>query len=268
MTKTALITGASGGIGSVVAKDLAKKGYQLILVDVNETENTVLANSLPNATAITLNLIDRNALAKFCDSLNQYSLDIAFINAGAIDTCAVIDQSVEKIDLQLEVNLRSAIVLNRTCAQIMKKQGFGHIINTVSLSAMVPLSDLAVYSATKAGLRVFLTALRSELKGTGVQVSGIYPAGVDTPMLRYEARRGGNVLNFLNTPKTPEDVLKGFNSLLKKPRLEVYVPYRDSIPSRLVTLYPSVLDKVLPVLESIGKAGRKKYLASLEKRGL
>lgn len=266
--KTALITGSCGGIGATVAADLAGKGYRLILVDINHTENDKLAESLPHATAITLDLTDRNALDHFCESLAQYPLDIAFINAGIVYPSPVINQPIEKIDLQLEINLRSAIVLNRACAQVMKAQGTGHIINTVSLGAMVPLSDAAIYSATKAGLRSFLTALRSELKGTGVAVSGIYPSAVDTPMLRYEARNGGNVLNFINTPKTPEDVLKAFNSLLKSPKLEVYVPYGDSILARLVTVFPSLLDKAFPLFEKLGKAGHKKYLASIEKRGL
>lgn len=266
--KTALITGSCGGIGSTVAKDLAQQGYRLILVDINDADNTALAASLPDATAITLNLTDRHALDTFCESLSQYHLDVAFINAGIIHPSPVIDQPIEKIDLQLEINLRSAIVLNHACAQTMTAQGSGHIINTVSLGAMVPLSDAAVYSATKAGLRSFLTALRSELKGTGVNVSGIYPGAVDTPMLRYEARHGGNVLNFLNTPQTPEDVLRAFNRLLKKPKLEIYVPYSDSILARLLTVFPSLLDRVFPLLKKLGIRGRQKYLASLEQRGL
>lgn len=267
-TKKALITGSCGGIGSTIAKDLAKKNWQLLLVDINETENIALAKSLPNATAITLDLSDRAALTEFCHSLKNQQLDLAFINAGVTHISEVVDQPLEKIDLQIDVNLRSAIVLNRACAQLMQQRGSGHIINTVSLGAMVPLSSCAVYSATKAGLRVFLTALRSELKNSGVKISGIYPGAVDTPMLRYEARNNGNALNFLNTPQNPEDVLRAFNHLLKKPKLEIYVPYRDSILSRLLTVFPSLLDKAFPLFQKVGEAGRKTYLSSLEKRGL
>lgn len=266
--KTALITGACGGIGSIVAKDLSSKGYRLVLVDINETENTALADSLPDATPITLDLTDRGALERFLQSLPDYQPDVAFVNAGAVVLGHVIDQPVEKIDWLLDVNLRSAIMLNRACAQLMTQRGSGHIINTVSLGAMVPLSDSAVYSATKAGLRSFLTALRSELKGTGVHVSGIYPGAVDTPMLRYEARNGGNALNFISTPQTPDDVLRAFNRLLKRPKLETYVPYSDSILSRVLVVFPFLLDNVFPLLERLGQAGRKKYLKYLEKRGL
>lgn len=266
--KTALITGACGGIGSVVAKDLASKGYQLLLVDINETDNTALAQSLPHARSICLDLSNKNSLDAFCQSLQNQTLDIAFINAGLIKLGSVTEQSVEHIDLQLDVNLRSAIILNRACAQVMAKQGSGHIINTVSLGAMVALQNASIYSATKAGLRAFLSALHAELKNTGVHVSGIYPGAVDTPLLRYEARNGGNVLNFINTPQTPNDILRAFNKLLKKPKLEIYVPYSDSLLARLVTLHPALLNKVFPLFEKLGKRGLKKYLARLKAQGL
>lgn len=266
--KTALITGACGGIGSVVAKDLASKGYQLLLVDIDQAKNTALAQSLPNARAIHLDLSHRADLNAFCDTLKNHTLDIAFINAGLIQLGAVVTQSLDQIDAQLDVNLRSAILLNRACAQVMAEQGTGHIINTVSLGAMVALKNSAIYSTTKAGLRAFLCALHAEHKNTGVHISGIYPGAVDTPLLRYEARNGGNVLNFINTPQTPNDILRAFNALLKKPKLEIYVPYSDSLLARLVTLHPALLDKVFPLFEKLGKRGLKKYLASLKARGL
>lgn len=314
--KTALVTGACGGIGKVVAADLAKQGYQLLLVDMNADANQALADELQPANTsakhqcITLDLTNRTALNQFCQTLQDIDLQLAFINAGVVHTGSVLEQTEAQIDQQLEVNLRSAIMINRACAQTMlahnlnmnatdmnvadstnaanansaasivntantastknTKQTHRHIINTVSLAAMVPLKNTATYSATKAGLRSFLIALQAELAaaGSSIAVSGIYPAAVDTPMLHYEARNGGNVLNFLSTPQTPQDVLRAFNKIQKTHALEIYVPYSDSILGRLVCIFPNTLHRFSGLLEKQGKKGQKKYLESLKRRNL
>lgn len=264
--KVALITGACGGIGSLVAKDLAEKGYRLILVDINQAANQALAESLNNAIAINLDLTDRAALRTFCHQLRYFKLDLAFINAGIVFTGDVVDIEESQIDMQLDLNLRSAIMLNQACAQNMVEHGTGHIINTVSMGALTPLKGSATYSASKFGLRGFLSSLYSELKPHGVKVSGIYPSGVDTAMLRYEATHNGSLLNFLSTPQTPEDVLRGFNIALRKAKLEVYVPFSDSVSAKLIGLFPSLFDKLYPWLEPLGRRGHKKYLAKIAKQ--
>lgn len=299
--KTALVTGACGGIGKVVAADLAKQGYQLLLVDMNADANQALADELQriNTSAkhqcITLDLTNRAALSQFCQTLQGIDLQLAFINAGVVHTGSVLEQTEAQIDQQLEVNLRGAIMLNRACAQTMlahnmsvdnmdvadaahanrastasTKRIHRHIINTVSMAAMVPLKNTATYSATKAGLRSFLIALQAELAAasSSISVSGIYPAAVDTPMLHYEARNGGNVLNFLSTPQTPQDVLRAFNKIQKTHALEIYVPYSDSILARLVCIFPHTLHRFSGLLEKQGKKGQKKYLESLKRRNL
>jgi short-subunit dehydrogenase len=147
----------------------------------------------------------------------------------------------------------------------MLQRGSGHIVNTVSMGGITPLKGGAAYVASKFGLRGFLSALYSELKPLGIKVSGIYPSGVDTAMLRYEATHGGSLLNFVSTPQTSADVLKAFNRALSGGKLEVYVPYSDSLLARAIALFPSLLDRLYPVLEWFGRRGLSKYLKSIEK---
>lgn len=264
--KTALITGAAGDIGSEVARRLNKQGYRLLLVDIDKQALETLAAECSDAETIELNLTNRDDLAKFIESINKdyRHINVAFINAGVIKVGNILDVDAEKIDMQLELNLRSAIQLIRGCAQNMAQYGSGHIISTISMGGIISLKGSATYSASKFGLRGFMIGIRDELKPLGIDVSGILPSGVDTKMLRYEAQNGGSPLNFLATPQTVEQVGDAFMQALKSKRLEYYVPYSDSITGRLINTLPWSVRHIYPVLERMGERGRAKYLKYLK----
>ena len=263
LTKRALITGSAAGIGARVAETLNTKGYQLILVDKDKHANDALAASFSNAKSIVLDLTDREALRKFCTSLETQTLDIAFINAGVALPGDVADISESAIDLHLDVNLRSAILLNQACAKAMLKSGRGHIISTVSMGGITPLKGSAVYSATKFAMRGFLSALYSELKPHGISVSGIYPSAVDTGMLKNEVRSNGSPLNFVSKVATVDDVAQSVEYALKTKRLEVYISSVDGFNSRFIGFFPSLLDRLYPLLEKIGRKGMAHYKSRL-----
>lgn len=257
--KTALITGSAGGIGARVAIDLDQQGFQLLLVDSNESLNAKLARPYRNAKCINLDLTNRHALRAFCTELESKPIDLAFINAGVAIPGNVVDLSEELIDLHLNVNLRSAILLNRACAITMRKAGKGHIISTVSMGGITPMKGTAVYSATKFALRGFLSALYSELKPSGVSVSGIYPSAVDTEMLKNEVRHDGSPLNFVSKVATVDEVANSVQAAIRTKKLEVYVSNADGFTSRLVGFFPSLLDRLYPTLEKMGKKGMQRY---------
>jgi hypothetical protein len=90
---------------------------------------------------------------------------------------------------------------------------------------------------------------------------GIFPSGVDTPMLRYEATHNGSSLNFVGKVFTAAEVADACMSALDSGKLETYVPYGDSLTSRFFGAFPWLIDKVLPMFEASGEKGRAKFRA-------
>lgn len=260
--RTALVTGAAGDIGFEVAKRLHRQGYNLILSDVNREGLERVTALLPGSRHVVINLADREALSAWTTEIrgDGNHLEVAFINAGVIVPGNVLDLNESQIGLQMEVNLRSALMLIKACAHNMVTHGSGHIVSTVSIGGILALKGSATYAATKFGLRGFMTGLRDELAALNVHVSGLYPAGVDTQMLRYEALNNGSPLNFVNTPQTVSAVADAFEQALKTKRLEIHVPYLDGLFARLLAFFPGALQTIYPLLEYLGERGRKNYL--------
>jgi short-subunit dehydrogenase len=264
-TRTALITGAGSGIGAEVAQRLAQQGYHLIISGSNRHKLERLAEKLPVQPSIEVaDLSQSQQVAELCDRLRDYypPLDIAFINAGIVEPGPFAERERASIDREIDINFRSALHLIQACIPGMKRQRSGHIIATSSIGGILALGDSSVYCATKFALRGFLSGLRQELSVDGIKVCGLYPGAIDTPMLRFEAENGGSPLNFLHPPASTADVAEAFMKALKTGRLETYVPYRDSITARILSLFPGAIVKLLPRFVKTGEAGRLQYIKS------
>ena len=262
MTQTALIAGASGGIGSAVAKRFHAKGFRLMLVDMDAARLEAMAKAYPGASVHVLDQRDRGALDVFCDGVieGRAFIDVCVINAGMLvigDLAAISRQDMAD---QIQVNLTATAMLIQSFARRMGREGRGHIMATVSIGGIVSLKGSATYSASKFGVRGLLWGLKDELAAKGVRVTGVFPAGVDTPMLRHEAMHGGSALNFVGRPVEADDIARACERALARPRLEVHVPYSESLTSRLAGAYPWLLGGLYPLLEWMGEIGRKKFL--------
>lgn len=266
----ALVTGAAAGIGRAVAEDLARQGYRLVLADINKDALVEFQSELQSelqadgksADIHTVNLCDAEQLEQFCKAIEHLTDDLAlaFVNAGVVTPGLVTELSRERLLRDVDLNLRAAMCVNHACAKRMKAQGYGHIINTASMAALVSLSGSAAYSASKFGLRGFLIALKAELKPHGIAVSMLLPSAIDTAMLRFEANNGGSALNFLSTPSSVSDVVAVFNKAKKGKKLEYCIPASDSFLGRIVCVFPGILERLNPLLSKLGERGRKKYL--------
>ena len=265
-TKTAIITGAGGGVGGAFARQLDERGYQLTLLTRDATNVAALAGQLahkPDIIACDFN--DEKAFRAARAAISAHdAFDLVVTNAGYVmpSPVAVIDP--EEFEKHINVNLRGGMYVIQAALPKMVARGHGMILANVSMGAIIALQNYAAYSAGKFGMRGFLWALSNELKGTGVQLCGMYSSAVDTPMLRYEAQHEyGTPLNFMGRISTADEVAAHALRNLENPKLESYLPYGDSWTSRLLLFFPRYLEKVTPMFVKSGIKGRVKYLEKL-----
>ncbi len=262
----ALITGASGGFGAEFAKQLSERGYQLTLTGRNKSKLKAVAESLSaGAETLICDMADLEQLKSFCAEIEAGEpFDLLVSSAGFVEPKPLHLSSYREIDQHIMVNQLSAMHVTRAVLPAMVARGSGKILMVSSMGGIVALENYTSYSSAKFALRGFLWSLAQEMKGKGVDITGIYPAGVDTPMLRAEARNEHcSPLNFLGKVSKIEDVIGKAMASLDKPKLEVYVPYGDSWTSRILGFFPSLLIRLGPSLNGMGKKGHKKYLEKI-----
>ncbi len=227
--KTALITGASQGIGEAVARKLAALGFDLMLASRNLVKLDALANEL------TGQFPDRQVLVCPCDvsqapqveraaamALGAFGrLDVLINNAGvAPRSCLLQELSVEDIDRTIDTNLKGAIYAMRAVIPAMSAQGSGTIININSSAGKTAFPYWSVYDASKFGLRAMTEAVAEEQRGNGIKVIGLYPGATDTAIwgdvaLEAELRKEGML--------QPEQIADAVAYVLAQPP-HVFIP--------------------------------------------
>lgn len=186
---TALITGASAGIGKELAKVFAENGHKLILVARRKVELEALAASLREAHTADVTVhaadlaVDGAADALF-DTLADTRVDILVNNAGVLTSGAFRKMDPAAIDNMIRVNIVALTGLCRNFIEPMLKRRSGRILNIASIAAFQPVPSLAVYAATKAYVLSLSEALLVEVGDKGVTVTTVCPGFTDTDMLR------------------------------------------------------------------------------------
>ncbi|MFZ9702016.1 MAG: SDR family NAD(P)-dependent oxidoreductase [Candidatus Nanopelagicales bacterium] len=269
--KVFVITGAAGGIGSHLAKEVALQNAKVVALDINQNKLDQLINSLPgnDHLAICFDLTDKSEMKKAIDQIaSKYGRIDVLVNNAAITSAERFDErSVESIEQELSINLLSPLIFMRLAIDLLKKSKDPRIISTVSLGGIFPLGETPIYTTSKFGLRGAMLSLSLDLEKKGIKVSSILPSATDTAMLHKEAIEGGNTLQFLDPPQTTNDVIKSFKKTLDNPKFERYPKPSESWLVRIVMLVPDLLPKLMPLFIGRGNRGHKKYLKELEKRG-
>lgn len=182
--KTALITGASRGIGAEIARALAKSG---IFVYINYIKSRDLAESLAKeigGKAICADVSDEAAVAAMFDIIEKErgGADILVNNAGVSSWGMLADTSPEEWDRVFGINMRGAYLVTKRASEWMVRNKYGRIVNISSMWGEVGAACEVAYSASKAALIGFTKALAKELSLSGITVNCISPGLIDTDM--------------------------------------------------------------------------------------
>ena len=183
--KTALITGASGGIGSAIAKNLSQQGAHVILHGTRAGRLEELASEIgTNVSVVIANLSDREAVGGLVSEAAKATgaIDILVNNAGITRDNLFMRMKDEEWDDVLEVNLTSSMLLCRSAIRAMMKARWGRIISISSIVGVTGNPGQTNYAASKAGMIGFSKSLAAEVASRGITVNVVAPGFIETPM--------------------------------------------------------------------------------------
>ena len=232
-----LLTGATGGIGQAIARELTTYGAQVLLTGRNSKILERLASEL-NCEQIACDLSNEVQTKALLEKVGD--VDIYIANAGIPGAGSTLDLESSEIDNVIDVNLRVPIKSSTIISRSMITRGAGHIVFISSLSGLVASPTTMLYSATKFGLRGYALSLRQELAPKGVGVSVILPGFIRDAGMFAEARvdlpRGTRT-------KAPQDVSSAVMSAIENNIAEILVaPIELRIGAKLGTVFPRLAE--------------------------
>lgn len=195
-TRKAVVTGAGRGIGQAIALELADRGMDVVIADLNDEEMTETESAIERlgqeAHYIHTDLRDPESVEETVQEAEDVfgSIDILVNNSGIAGPTAPCDElSVEDWDETLAVNLRGAFLMARSVVPVMKRQEYGRIVNIASVTGKRPVSDRTPYAASKMGLIGFTRSLASEVGKFDINVNVVCPGSVTGPRIEQVFQR-------------------------------------------------------------------------------
>ncbi len=242
MPKRVVVTGASGGLGAALCDAFAARGDEVVATDVRGADRALDVTDGPACRALA----------------EEVQPDIWVNNAGILGAGAAIDQSDDDVAAIIAVNLLGVINGSRAAATTMRAAGGGHILNIGSMASWVSPAGLAVYGATKHGVRAYTVALATELAGTGVTASVLCPDGIWTPMLHDRLDDQASAMSFTaGKLLMPEEVAAAALDLIERGALLASVPRHVGAFSRMLCAFPSLNVRLTPLAQKLGRRGQQ-----------
>ena len=220
--RTVLVTGASGGIGEAMARQLARAGARLLLTARSEARLNELAEEFSHlgteAHVFAHDLGEPGAAGTLYDRITEagHEVDVLINNAGFGKLGGFEDSDAEVYEQMITLNVTNLVGLTRRFLPAMTRRGSGGILNVASTAGFQPVPNFAVYAATKAFVLSFSQALHAEVEGTGVAVTCLSPGPTSTGF--FDAANMSGVPGGREA-ETPEKVARnGLEALLKNER--------------------------------------------------
>lgn len=236
------VTGGARGIGREIARQLAAAGALVAIGDRDSDAAHATTRSLPGQVrAFALDVTDTEAFQRFLDEVTALwgPVDVLVNNAGVMWVGSFDAEPEAATERMLAVNLHGVIRGIRLVAPGMRDRGVGHIVTVASAASKLSPPGEATYAATKHAVLGYLTAVREELRGSGVHLSVIMPGVVDTDLATGTDSGAATRLQ-------PGQVAAAVVDVLHRPRFEVTLPWSVGLLAGLAGLLPQALrDRVL-----------------------
>jgi uncharacterized protein len=256
-----LVTGATGGLGQAIARELSTRGARLVLTGRNAEALVPIAASL-GAEAVVVDLAERaqvDRLVEECGSVDVLVANAALPGSGLLST-----YTAAQIDRALDVNLRAPILLAHAFAPGMVERGRGQLVFMGSLAGKSANGGGSMYSATKFGVRGFALSLRHDLAEHGVGVTTVNPGFIRDAGMFHES--GAKLPVGVGT-KRPEDVAQAVVRAIESNPAEIDVaPAALKAGAALAALAPGVADVVTRRLEKRARVAEQLGAAQVTKR--
>ena len=257
MKEYVLITGASSGIGYEMAKQLAKKNVNLLLVARSEDKLQQLQQELKNQSTFDVEylLFDLSEPNSALDVYNMvkeknYVVTGLINNAGVGDYGNFVEMPLKKDEDMIALNITALVGLTKLFGADMVKAGKGKIMNVASLLSFLPFPYYSVYAATKCFVLAFTETVSAELQGTGVSVTALCPGTVETPFHTASMRKT-NAMS-ANKPMPADVVAKAGIELFLNGKGKKIVGFMNWFLSNLPRITPdNMMMKIKKNLASI-----------------
>jgi short-subunit dehydrogenase len=240
---TALLTGATGGLGRAIAKALAGRGAKLILSSRKAEDLEQLAGSLPGAghATIVCDLAEEGAALALLKQAGD--IDVLVANAALPASGRLESFSQDEISRALRVNLESPVRMTRELLPGWQERGSGHFVFISSMSGFAALPRASIYATTKFGLRGFALNLREDLRGSGIGVSVVSPGAI---------REAGMFADSGAAPPpgvgtgTPKQVANAVVRAIERDKSEIAVaPLHQRAFARFAMLAPEISGRIV-----------------------
>jgi NAD(P)-dependent dehydrogenase (short-subunit alcohol dehydrogenase family) len=256
-SRSAVVTGGGGGIGAAVARELAERGYRVLVTDVDADAAAKVAAGI-GGESLAHDVTDAAATRAAADRARALAPLGAWVANAGLGTGGPLSELTEpQVRALVEVNVLGVVWSARAAADAFREQARsgvargGELAITASLSGLGPVPGLSLYAATKAAVLSLAQSLSDELRADGIRVHAINPDGVATPLLsgmEPNARalvRSGVLL-------TPDRVATELVGMFGTGRVYRTVPTWRGVLMRTSTLAPSRLLRATPLLSRIG----------------
>ena len=235
----ALITGGSSGIGLEYARQMAARGWNIIVVSNREDDNVRVANELSAqygvvAEPLYVDLTEASAAEKIFGYTQERGIevDVLINNAGMLLFSQLVNTPAQQLERIVALHCTTPTKLCRLFATDMAERGGGRIVVMSSITAWTPYPTISHYAATKAYLHSFAQSLWYEMRGRGVSVTAVYPSAVDTPLYDLSDKMRRRLLSC--------GVMMSAESVARKALKAMFAGRRRCIPGLLTKLEAAI----------------------------